>query len=192
MKKLYLWVINLAKTKYAVVALFFLAVAESSFFIIPPDVLLIAMGLGKPRKSFYYALVCASGSILGGMIGYFLGCFLWENVSQFFIPHIFSQNVFNLVQDKYALHSFWIVFTAAFTPIPYKVFTITAGVCSINLLGFFIASTIGRSLRFFLVAAVLYFFGEKAEEFIEKYFNWATIIFVILLVLGFLLIKGIL
>ena len=171
LKKLYLWVIHWAKTPYAVFALFILAVAESSFFIIPPDTLLIAMGLGKPKKSFFYALVCSVGSVLGGIVGYTIGYFLWAKVQGFFIPHIFSQSVFDAVQAKYALHSFWIVFTAAFTPIPYKVFTITAGVCGISLLGFFVASSVGRSMRFFLVATVLFFFGERAEKYIEKLFT---------------------
>ncbi len=191
-KKLYLWVIHWAKTPYAVFALFLLAVAESSFFIIPPDTLLIAMGLARPKKSYFYALICSIGSVLGGIIGYAIGYFLWAKVQGLFIPHIFSQHVFDAVKAKYALHSFWIVFTAAFTPIPYKVFTITAGVCSISLLGFFVASVVGRSMRFFIVATIFYFFGDKAEDFIEKYFNWLTIGFTVLVVLGFVASKGML
>jgi membrane protein YqaA with SNARE-associated domain len=189
MKRLYKWIIHWASTPYAVPALFILALAESSFFPIPPDVLLIAMALGVPARAFYYATVCSIGSVVGGMLGYAIGFFLWGTVGNFFLAHIISPEVFNAVASKYQMYSFWIVFTAAFTPIPYKVFTITAGVMNVSFPGFLVASIVGRSMRFFLVATLMYFFGEKAEKFIEKHFEWITLVFTALLILGFFAVK---
>lgn len=192
MRKLYNWVLDWAATPYSTVALFVLAFAESSFFPVPPDVLLMAMVLAAPLRAFFFAALCSLGSVTGGLGGYAIGYFLWEAVHKIFIPHVFSQHMFDLVQQKYAINSFWIVFTAAFTPIPYKIFTIAAGVCKINIWGFVVASIVGRSLRFFLVAGLLRFFGEKMRRFIEKYFEWLSFVLVGLLFLGFWLIKKIL
>jgi membrane protein YqaA with SNARE-associated domain len=189
MRRLYDWVISFAAKPYALLALSVVAFAESSCFIIPPDVLLMALGLAKPKKAFFYAFVCSVFSVLGGLFGYFIGHFLWVAVKGFFIPHIFSQALFDLVSVKYNVYSFWIVFAAAFTPIPYKVFTVTAGVCSVNLVGFFVASMVGRSMRFFMVAAVFYFFGEKAKKIIDEYFGWLTLVITALLILGFYFVK---
>ena len=189
--QVYDWVLHWAGTKYAVPALFAVAFVESSFFPIPPDILLMAMALYYPSRAFFYALVCSAGSVIGGMFGYVIGYFLWGLVHSFFIPHIFSQEVFNMVQGKFELYSFWVIFIAAFTPIPYKVFTISAGVCHIPLAGFILASLLGRSLRFFLVAGFLYFFGEKTKNFISKYFEWLTILFAALLLGGFWMAKKI-
>ncbi len=119
LKRLYHWVLHWAETPYGTPALFLLAVAESSFFPIPPDVLLIALALGRPKKSFLFAAVCSIGSVLGGILGYCIGWFLWEQVHPFFVSYVFSQQVFDTVQDLYQTHAFWTVFTAGFTPIPY-------------------------------------------------------------------------
>ncbi|MDP2654249.1 MAG: YqaA family protein [Candidatus Omnitrophota bacterium] len=188
-RRLYNWVIHWASTPYAVPALFIVAFVESSIFPIPPDVLLMAMALGRPAQAFFYAFICSLGSVIGGLLGYVIGYFLWEAARSFFIPNVFSQELFDLVQKKYELYSFWVVFIAAFTPIPYKIFTIAGGVCHINLGGFILASAIGRSARFFIVATILYFLGEKAKRFIEKHFEWLTLAFGILLAGGFVLIK---
>ena len=189
---LYNWVTHWAATPYAVPALFLLAVAESSFFPIPPDVLLIALGFYYSRRAFYYATVCSIGSVLGGMLGYAIGYFFWHSVGDFFLTHVFKEELFHLVGEKYDLYSFWIVFAAAFTPIPYKVFTVTAGVFQINFPGFVIASLVGRSMRFFIEATALYFFGPKAKPFVEKYFEWFALAFTVLLILGFMLVKHVL
>ncbi|MEW5895866.1 MAG: VTT domain-containing protein [Candidatus Omnitrophota bacterium] len=188
-RQLYLWMIHWADTPYGVPALFLIAVAESSCFPLPPDILLIALALSKPARAFFYALICSIGSVLGGLLGYALGFFFWNAVGNFFLTHIISPELFQTVCHKYQLYSFWIVFSAAFTPIPYKVFTITSGVSHVNIWGFLIASVIGRSMRFFLVAAILYFFGEAAKKFIEKHFEWITLVFTALLILGFVFIE---
>lgn len=188
-RKLYDWVTHWAQTPYAVPALFLLAVAESSFFPIPPDVLLIALAFLMPHRSFYYALVCSVGSVLGGVLGYLIGFFLWSAAGHFFLTRVFSEELFLKVQSKYELYSFWVIFAAAFTPIPYKVFTVTAGVFNIHFVGFLLASIVGRSSRFFIEATIFYFWGARAKPFIEKYFEWLAIAFTVLLILGFITVK---
>lgn len=190
-KKLYDWVLHWAETPYGLIALFLLALAESSFFPIPPDALLIALCLGAMKKSWRFAFYASLASIIGGMIGYMIGFSLWGAVDSFFFKYIpgFSENVFQTVLIHYQKSGFWYVFLAGFTPIPYKVFTIASGVFQMNFLLFLIASTISRSLRFFAVAALFRKFGPEIKDFIEKYFNWLAILFFILLLGGFLVIK---
>jgi|TARA_B100001971_G_scaffold27091_2_gene21452 membrane protein YqaA with SNARE-associated domain len=191
LRRLYDWVLSWAHKKYSSVALFILAFAESSFFPIPPDILQIALSVSKPKKSFFYALIASFGSVFGGIFGFFIGLKLWEYLKDFFFTYIpgFTPAIFDIIKTKYELYDFWVVFTAGFTPIPYKIITISAGLFGISFLMFIIASTLSRSLRFFIVATLIYFFGPKIKEFIDKYFNLLTIIFIILLIGGFMVIK---
>lgn len=189
-KKLYDWVLDLAEKPHAMMALFAIAFIESSVFPIPPDVLLIAMVIANKQKWIKYFLVCLLGSVLGGCFGYLIGFSFWHAVGPWFLNHVFSEALFNKVQELYIQHDFWIVFTAGFTPIPYKVFTITAGVTEINLVTFIFASIFGRGGRFFLVALLLHHFGPPIKSFVEKYFNYVTIAFSILLIGGFILLKN--
>jgi membrane protein YqaA with SNARE-associated domain len=200
-KKLYDWVLGWAETPYGVPALAILAFSESSFFPIPPDILLIALAVSIPQRAFMYALVCAVSSVFGGMLGYLIGWGLWGVVGDFFLQYIFSplehdiesgKELFQIVQLKYQDNALIAIFTAAFTPIPYKIFTIAAGVFGVGFLTLITASAFGRSLRFFMVAALIYFFGASIKAFIDKYFNILTIIFTILLIGGFLLVSKIL
>ena len=192
-RRLYDWILHWAKTPYGVPALFLLALAESSVFPIPPDVLLLALSMSVPLNSYYYAFICSAGSLLGGVIGYGIGFLLWEGVSHFFFDFVpgFSIEGFERVQNLFETYNFWVVFTAGFTPIPYKIFTIGAGVFQINFFIFLIASALSRSLRFFLVAGMIRYFGPPVRLFIEKYFNLLSILFMILLVGGFVLLKKI-
>jgi len=191
LRKLYDWVLSWAHKKYSSAALFLLAFAESSFFPIPPDVLQIALSVEKPNRSYFYALISSIGSVLGGIFGYFIGLKLWYLMKNFFFSYIpgFSQHAFDIIQIKYELYNFWIVFTAGFSPIPYKIITISAGVFEIGFLVFLVASTLSRSARFFIVATLFYFFGPKIKDFIDKYFNLLTILFIGLLLGGFFIIK---
>ncbi len=191
LRKLYDWVLHWAHTPYGTPALALLAFVESSFFPIPPDPLLMALCLSRIKKSLFYALVCSISSVLGGILGYLIGYFLWELIGDFFFTYIpgFTPAIFTIVQSKYQEHAFWAIFTAGLTPIPYKVFTIAGGVFQIDLVSFITASILGRSLRFFVVAGLLRLYGEKIKIFIEKYFNLLSIVFVILLILGFVIIK---
>ncbi|MCH8004420.1 MAG: DedA family protein [Nanoarchaeota archaeon] len=191
-RRLYDWVLSWAHKKYSSAALFVLAFSESSFFPVPPDVLQIALSVSKPKKSFFYALIASIGSVLGGILGYFIGLFLFDTIGSLIINSLGYQAQFNSVGDLYKSYAFLAILVSAFTPIPYKVFTIAAGFWQVGLLPLIAASIIGRSARFFLVATLIHFFGPKIKEFIDKYFNLLTMIFIILLIGGFLIVKYIL
>ncbi len=188
-KKLYDWVLHWAETPYGVPALFLLAFAESSFFPVPPDVLLIALAISIPKKSFKYAVVCTVGSILGGMLGYLIGLKLIDTIGMPILNFYGAMDKYEYIQALYKKYDAWAVGIAGFTPIPYKVFTIAAGAFKIDFLVFVLASIAGRAGRFFLVAGIIYLFGSSIKNFIDKYFNLLACIFVILLVGGFLIIK---
>ena len=188
LRRLYDWVLHWAETPYGVPALFVLAFAESSFFPIPPDVLLIALALSIPKKSFRFAAICLVGSVAGGCLGYVFGILLREPFEELFrcLGHFQAyENVLASYKDYGALYTF----AAAFTPIPYKVFTIGAGVAQINFPVFLGASIIGRAGRFFAVGALIYFFGARVKNFIDRYFNLLTIVFTVILVGCFILLK---
>ena len=175
------WVISWSYTPYGAVALGVLAFAESSFFPIPPDVLLIALCLLAPEKSFAYALICSVSSVFGGAFGYGLGRFGGRPL----LKRMFSESKIRMVEDCYQRYDVWAVGIAAFTPIPYKVFTIAAGTFLLDLKRFLVASGLGRSGRFFFVGALFFFFGEPIAAFIRSYFNLLSILFVTLLIAGF-------
>jgi membrane protein YqaA with SNARE-associated domain len=189
---LYDWVLHWAYTPYAVPALALLAFAESSFFPVPPDVLLIALCLGAPQRAFYFAAVCTAFSVIGGIGGYLIGWLVWEQVNEFFFSYVFSRQLFDRVSEMYNQHAFWSVFTAGFTPIPYKVFTIAGGVFQIDFKEFLLASALGRAGRFFLVGTLIRVFGPPIKSFIDRYFNLLSIVFVVLLIGGFLVVRWLL
>lgn len=193
-RHLYDWILSWAQTPYGVPVLFALAFAEACFFPVPPDVLLIALCLSVPKRAYRYALIACVGSVMGGIVGYAIGLILWGSLGSFFFQYVpgFSQDHFDYVRELFMRYDFWTVFAAGFTPIPYKVFTIASGVFKIDFPIFVLASIISRGLRFVLVAWLLYRFGTRAKEFIDKYFNLLTIAFLLLLVGGFVLIEYIL
>ena len=170
-------------------ALFFIAVAESSFFPIPPDVFLMVLCLAVPAKSFRYAAICAAGSVLGGMIGYGLGVGFMDTIGMKILEWYGLHDKYAAVQELYRRYDALAVGAAGFTPLPYKLFTITAGAFKINFITFTLVSLVSRSARFFLVAAFIYKFGAPVRYFIERYFNLLSIIFFILLIGGFLVVK---
>lgn len=188
-RRMYDWVLSLSHKKHATTALFGLSFAESSFFPIPPDVLQIALTLERRDKAFFYAAVSTVASVLGGMFGYLIGFAFWHALSGFFLTYVFKEEVFTNVQGLYEQYNFWCVFIAAFTPVPYKVFTIAAGVFSVSFPMFVIASIIGRGMRFFIVAGLLHKFGPPIKTFIEKYFNLLSLVFGIVLIGAFALLK---
>lgn len=185
-RRLYDWVLSLAHHKHATAALFIISFTESSFFPVPPDVLQIALTLERRSRAWWYATVSTVASVLGGIFGWIIGFALWAVVSEAFfkyVPGVTPEN-FALVETKFQENAFLTIFTAAFTPIPYKVFTIAAGVFHVSLWMLIIGSIVGRGGRFFAVAALLYIFGPPVKKFIEKYFNLLTLAFVALLVVG--------
>ena len=197
-RSLYDWVLHWAETPYGPLVLIILSFAEASFFPIPPDILLIALALGARKNALLFALYCSFASVAGAMFGYSLGHFVWwiepgqfSNFANFFFNHIpgFTTDVFYKIQQMYDQWNFWIIFTAGFTPIPFKVFTISAGAFDINFMMFLFAGLVSRSARFFLVGWLIWKFGEPIRKFIDKYFNWLAIGFTILLISGFYIIK---
>jgi len=191
LRRLYNWVLHWAETPYGTPALFVISFAESSFFPIPPDVLQIALSISKPKRSFYYGAVSAVASVLGGIAGWLIGFALWAAVSESFFAYVpgFSHENFDRVSKLYHDNAFLAIFTAAFTPIPYKVFTIAAGVFDVSLWVLIAASALGRSGRFMLVATCIYIFGPGVKALLDKYFELATIAFTVLLIGGFMVIK---
>ncbi len=197
-RKTYDWILGWADSRWGTVALFILAFAESSFFPIPPDVLLIALCLGCVTRWKRYVFTCTLGSILGALAGYSIGYFLWQNaggdfttVADFFFRVIpgFTHEQYDRISALYEQYNFWIVFTAGFTPIPYKLVTITAGVFKLSLPMFVIASIVSRGLRFLLIGWLIYRFGPPIKGFIDKYFNYLALAFTVLLIGGFVAIK---
>lgn len=188
-RRLYDWVLHWADTPHGAAALFLLALAESSFFPVPPDVLLIALVLGARKKWWRFAANCTIASVIGGIGGYLIGLSLMDTVGQKIIAFYHAEKYFEQVTHWYQQYDYWIVFAAAFTPIPYKVFTIASGAFHMNVIGFALVSIVGRGMRFFIVASLLYYFGPPMKRFIDKYFNLLCVVFVILLAGGFAVIK---
>jgi len=189
LRRLYSWVLHWAETPYGSWALFLLALSESSFFPVPPDVLLIALAVSIPKKSFKYALICTAGSLIGGCLGYLIGWQFMITVGEKIIQFYGLTHKMQYIRDMYMQYDAWAIGIAGFTPIPYKVFTISAGAFGINFTVFVIASAVSRALRFFLVGWLIYIFGPRIKTFIEKYFNILAITFVALLAAGFAIIK---
>ncbi len=205
-RKLYDWVLGWGDSRYALLALFLLAFAEASFFPIPPDALLIALCMGAYRKWYRFATICSVGSVLGGILGYLIGHYAFELIGDKMLDLTASLAGTDsgelLNQARYWFNEKevwgmrvgpWAVGIAGFTPIPYKVFTITAGFFEMNFIPFLVASAISRSLRFFVVTGLIGLlykrYGDRIKHFIDKYFNLLAVAFVILLILGFLSIK---
>jgi|TARA_B110000438_G_scaffold238380_1_gene236150 membrane protein YqaA with SNARE-associated domain len=191
-RKLYDWVLHWATTRYAIPVLFVISFVESSFFPIPPDILLIAMVIAAPAGWVRLALICSIGSVLGGMFGYLIGYQFMDLIGNRIVEFYHFQEKWGKIGVLYDKYDVWAVIVAGFTPLPYKVFTLSAGAFKINFSTFVLASAVSRAARFFLVAALLYKFGPPFKVLIEKYFNLFTIIFSFLLVFGFFLLKVIL
>lgn len=189
LRRLYDWVLHWAETPYGTPALFLLAFAESSFFPIPPDVLLIALAVSIPTRAFWFALICMTGSVTGAYLGYGLGYFGWEAVGKPLVEFYNGQDTMAWIRQQYDAYGFWGVLVAALTPIPYKVFTIASGLFQFNLGTFTAASLIGRGLRFFAVGTLIFYAGPPIKNIIDRHFNLMATLFAVLLVGGFLAIK---
>lgn len=190
LRRLYDWTLSWADRRGGVWALFFIALVESSVFPIPPDVLLVALCVGSVAKSYKFALICTTGSILGGMIGYAIGYWGFEAIGQPIIAFYDGREAMQEVQSFYNEYGFWGILLAAVTPIPYKVVTIASGAFQFSLSQFLLASILGRSLRFFALATALYFFGAPIRSFIDKYFNLCAWLFMAVLIAGFVALKA--
>ena len=205
-RSLYDWVLSWGQRKHGQTALFFLSMAEASFFPIPPDALLIALCMGAHKKWLRFAVVCSIGSVIGGVLGYLIGQFAFDLVGEKLLSISASlsgtepeqllrqaQYWFNEKELMGMKVGAWAVGIAGFTPIPYKVFTIAAGFFKMSFVAFLLASLISRSLRFFVVAGLIGMLyrkhGDRIKLLIDKYFNALAIAFVVLLILGFMSLK---
>lgn len=189
LRKLYFWTLHWADTPYAIPALAGLSFIESSFFPIPPDVLLMAICFSSPKKWFRAAFWCTVASVLGGILGYYIGLGLWSTVGEPIVKFYHAEAVMEQVRQLYDEYGFWGVLTAAITPIPYKVFTIASGLFEFSLWQLILASIIGRGFRFFLVAGLIRGFGPTIKPIMEKYLEPFLILGLVLGILGVVAIK---
>ena len=188
-KRLYDWVLSWSSSRWGWLALFVIALCEASWFPLPPDILLIALCLGATKKSFRFASITLVGSIIGAMLAYAIGHYLWTTstgeptaLANFFYENIFDRASFDNVGGMYKKYNFWIVFTAGFTPLPFKLFTIAGGMFGINFPMFVIASAVSRGLRFFLIGWLIWKYGQPIKAFIDKYFNLLATLFTFVLI----------
>ena len=187
--RLYQRIIGLASHRHANSALAGVSFAESSVFPIPPDIMLIPMVLARPRKAFWIATVCTVASVLGGVLGYYIGHELYDLVGRPIIEFYHQTEKFNGLRDEYNKWGAWIVFIAGITPIPYKVFTIASGVANLDIWIFVLASIVSRGLRFFGISLILYVFGDTMRVFIEKHLNKLLLLSLVFLFVGYLVIS---
>ena len=189
LRSLYNWTLKKAEHKYSSWILSIVSFSESSFFPIPPDVLLIPMIIAKKTKAWTYALICTLSSVLGGVAGYAIGFFLFNSIGILIVEFYHLSNSFNTFENYYKEYGILIVLGAGFTPFPFKFITIASGVFSLNIFLFILTAFVARGLRFYLLACLLFIFGEKIKILIDKYFNILAVLFFILLLGSFMLIK---
>lgn len=189
LRRLYDWTLSLAGHRHALPALALISFIESSIFPIPPDVLLIPMVLAAPTRAWRIALVCTAASVLGGLAGYAIGLLAFETLGRPVLDFYGYQARFDEFRALYNEWGAWAVFIAGLTPFPYKVITILSGVSGLDIWVFTISSVLSRGLRFFIVAALLWRFGTPIRDFIERRLGLLFVLFVVLLVGGFVLVK---
>ena len=181
-EKIQNWLLNLSeKSKNFWLAV--IAFAESSFFPVPPDPFLMLAIFNKPKNWIRYTLNISIFSVLGGIFGYLIGFLFFDVVGQWLIDTYHLVGEFETVRELFAKNAFWAVFVSAFTPIPYKIFTIASGFFVVNIISFIVASLLGRTIRFFIVGAISHFLGKRFAQTFLKYFDIIAILVVILLVL---------
>ena len=189
LRSLYNWTLKKAEHKYSSWILSIVSFSESSFFPIPPDVLLIPMIIAKRTKAWTYALICTLSSVIGGVAGYAIGFFLFNSIGILIVEFYHLSNSFSSFENYYKEYGILIVLGAGFTPFPFKFITIASGVFSLNIFLFILTAFVARGLRFYLLACLLFIFGEKIKILIDKYFNILAVLFFILLLGSFMLIK---
>lgn len=192
MRRLYHWTLAQAQSRHAVPSLATISFAESSFFPIPPDIVLAPMALARPERAFYYATVCTIASVLGGIFGYMIGYFLFETVGQWLIQLYGYTERIGAMRTFYDKWGWAAVLIGGLTPVPYKLITIVSGLMEYNFALFVALSTLTRGLRFFLLAGVLYMWGAPIKVWIDKYFTWIMIAVAVGIIGGFVLVAKLL
>lgn len=189
LRRLYDWTISLAASPYALWALAIVSFAESSFFPIPPDVMLIPMIIATPHRAWLIAGVCTVASVMGGAFGYWIGATLYDSVGLPVLEFYGKTDKFDEFAERYNEWGAWAVIAGGITPLPYKLFTILSGSTGLNFWIFMVASFVARGLRFFIVAALLWKFGEPIREFVEKRLGLMFTLFCVLLIGGFFVLR---
>jgi len=189
MRRLYDWAMGMARHERAPHLLFLISFIESSVFPIPPDVMLIPMILARPAKAWAYATIATIGSVLGGIAGYAIGYFLFEYLGRPILEFYGYASKFEETADLFRQWGVWFLIAKGWTPFPYKVLTIAAGAFKMDLLAFILASIVARAMRFYLVALLLFWFGEPIKDFIERRLSLVTTAFLVTLVGGFIAVK---
>ena len=189
LRKIYDWTILKSRHPRAKLFLSIISFSESSFFPIPPDIILIPMVIANKAKALWYAFITTISSVLGGILGYCIGYFFYSTIGTKIVSYYSLNDQFFLFESLYSSYGIWIVLGAGFTPFPYKFITIASGVFNLNIFLFILVSLVGRGLRFYIIAVLLKVFGKYIENYIDKYFNLLTIVFFILLIGIFVLIK---
>jgi membrane protein YqaA with SNARE-associated domain len=189
LRRIYDWTIRSANTPKAVWTVILISFAESSFFPLPPDLMLIPMILAERSKAWWLAFLCTISSVLGGLVGYAIGFFLFETIGEWIIQTYHLQDSFGRFQTDFQAWGFWIIVLKGLTPIPFKLVTIASGLAGLNLTLFVAASIIARSFRFFLLAGLLWYFGDWARTFIERYLPWVLGGSLVALIVGFFTVK---
>ena len=179
---------TVVRSRWSVVVLGVVSFAESSFFPLPPDALLIPMTLMIPRHAWRYATLTTATSVLGGLLGYWIGHALMDVVGYRIIDFYHLREQFSGMQDLFLRYDIWAVAIAGFTPIPYKLFTIASGVFAMHVPSFVVAYILSRGARFFLVSGLLRYFGKSIRKFLDRWFGWMTLLFVVLLALGYFIL----
>jgi membrane protein YqaA with SNARE-associated domain len=188
-RALYDWTMRLAGHRHATWALAAISFVESSVFPVPPDALLLPMVMAQRERAWWLATVCTVASVLGGLLGYVIGYFLWEAVGRAIVDFYGYASQFRRFSELYDAWGFWIVAGAGLTPFPYKVITIASGVAELALGTFLLASVVSRGARFFLVAALVWYFGPPVRVFIERNLGWLATVFFLLLLGGFVALR---
>ncbi|MCP5404925.1 MAG: DedA family protein [Pseudomonadaceae bacterium] len=189
LRRLYGWTLAQANGRYAPRALFAVSFAESSFFPIPPDVMLLPMCFADKAKAWRYAAICTLGSVLGGVAGYAIGALLWGAVGQPILEFYHLEAKMDVLEGWYAAYGAWVILLAGFTPLPYKLFTIASGVFGFPLLPFVALSAVSRGARFYLVAGLMRVAGPTLKRWVDSHLEWLTIGFAVLLVGGFVAVR---
>jgi membrane protein YqaA with SNARE-associated domain len=187
--RLYARIIEIAAGPNALAALLIVSFVESSFFPIPPDILLIPMILARPRDAWRLAALCTLASVIGGLLGYAIGYFLFDAIGRPLLEFYGAMDRYDALKAGFDQWGVWIIILKGMTPIPYKLITIASGVAHFDLVAFVAASIVSRSLRFFLLAALLWWFGDAARTFIERRLTLVTTVFAVLLVGGFVALR---
>jgi len=186
LRRAYHWTLSWAEHPQAQWALFFIALIEASVFPIPPDILLLALALGRPDLALRFSAICTAGSTVGAVLGYLIGMLLFASVAQPLLEFYGVMAQFEKVEVLFLDWGLWLVLIAGFSPIPFKVITIAAGAFGMPFIGFIVVALVSRGARFYLEGGLLRWGGERLREWVEKYFEWATLSVAVLVVLGFL------